>query len=205
MRSRELTVAGAFEFTPTVFADERGVFASAFQEPAFVETMGHRLFDVAQVSYARSRRGVVRGVHFTRTPPGAAKYVCCVRGRALDIVTDLRTGSPSFGRQDSVLLDQNDFRAVYFPVGVGHAYVALEDDTVMCYLLSLSYRPENELALFPLDPELGLRIPDGIEPVLSARDRDAPTLAEATAAGLLPEYRRCREIDVAISMSGSQP
>jgi epimerase EvaD len=198
MQSRELSVAGAFEFTPTVFTDERGVFVSSFQEPAFVATVGHRLFQVEQASYARSRRGVLRGVHFTRTPPGMVKYVCCVRGRSLDIVVDLRVGSPSFGCWDSVLLDQDHCRAIYFPVGVGHAYVALDDDTTMSYLLSLSYVPENELAVFPLDPELGLWIPDGIEPILSERDRTAPTLAEAVSAGVLPEYRRCQEIEDAM-------
>lgn len=195
MRGKELAVAGAFEFTPTVFDDDRGAFVSTFQEPAFVRAVGHPLFPVAQASLSVSRRDVVRGVHFTRTPPGTAKYVCCPRGRALDIVVDLRVGSPSFGRFDTVELSPTNFHAVYFPVGVGHAFVALEDDTVMSYLLSLSYAPENELALSVLDPALNLPIPEGITPVLSERDRIAPDLAEARAAGLLPDYRECLAID----------
>lgn len=194
MRARPLKVEGSLEFTPTVFDDDRGLFVSPFQEPAFVAATGRRLFAVAQTNHTRSRRGVVRGVHYTATPPGSAKYVYCARGEALDIVVDLRVGSPTFGHWDAVLLDQRHFRAMYFPVGVGHAVVALADDTVMSYLMSTSYRGEDERTLSVLDSELGLPIPDDIDPVLSERDRAALTLAEARAGGVLPEYERCRQI-----------
>ncbi|WP_231650512.1 dTDP-4-dehydrorhamnose 3,5-epimerase family protein, partial [Streptomyces clavuligerus] len=195
MRARALAVEGALVFTPRVFPDDRGLFLSPFQEAAFTEAHGGPLFPVAQSNHSLSRRGVVRGLHFTVTPPGTAKYVHCARGAALDIVVDIRVGSPTFGRWDAVLMDQRDHRAAYLPVGVGHAFVALEDDTVMSYLLSESYVPENELALSVLDPALGLPVPRGIEPVLSERDRTAVTLAEARRQGLLPEYARCREIE----------
>jgi epimerase EvaD len=195
MRVRVLAVEGAIEFTPEIFPDQRGVFASPFQEAAFSEAAGGRLFPVAQSSVSTSRRDVVRGIHFTRTPPGMARYVCCPRGKALDIVVDLRVGSPSFGRWDSVVLDQESVRAVYLPMGVGHAFVALEDDTVMCYLLSQSYTPENEFSLSVYDPELDLPLPPGITPILSERDRQAPTLASAQAKGLLPEYAKSMEIE----------
>jgi epimerase EvaD len=138
-------------------------------------------------------------VHFTRTPPGTAKYVYCVQGRALDIVIDLREGSPTFGRWDTVVLDPEDCRAVYFPVGVGHAFVAQEDDTVMAYTLSRSYVPENELALSLFDPELGLPLPEDRPPLISERDRVAPTLAEVRAAGLLPDYEECLKIEDALT------
>ncbi|MFI1936213.1 dTDP-4-dehydrorhamnose 3,5-epimerase family protein [Streptomyces purpureus] len=195
MKARELTVDGALEFTPRVFPDERGLFLSPFQEEAFTEAHGAPLFRVAQTNHSVSRRGVVRGIHYTVTPPGTAKYVYCARGKALDVVVDIRVGSPTFGRWDSVLMDQRDHRATYLPVGVGHAFVALEDDTVMAYLLSESYVAEHELALSVLDPALGLPLPRDTEPVLSDRDRAAPTLAEARERGLLPEYDRCQEIE----------
>ncbi|HEU5471631.1 MAG TPA: dTDP-4-dehydrorhamnose 3,5-epimerase [Actinophytocola sp.] len=195
MRARPLAVAGAFEFTPQVFPDERGYFLSPFQEPAFAATVGHRLFPVAQTNHSMSRRGVVRGVHFTVTPPGTAKYVYCARGRALDIIVDIRTGSPTYGRWDAVVLDTVDFRTVYFPVGVGHAFVALEDDTVMSYQLSGSYVPEHELALSALDPALRLPIPTDIEVTLSDRDRVAPTLAEAERLGILPSYVAAQRVE----------
>ncbi|TDD63482.1 dTDP-4-keto-6-deoxy-D-glucose epimerase [Kribbella antibiotica] len=195
MKARKLRVEGALEFTPRVFPDDRGLFISPYQEQSFVEAHGSPLFPVAQTNHSLSARGVVRGIHFTTTPPGTAKYVYCARGKALDIVVDIRVGSPTFGQWDVVLMDQQDHRASYLPVGVGHAFVALEDDTVMSYMLSESYVPANELALFALDPALGLPIPTDIEPLLSERDGVAVTLAEAAEQGLLPDYARCQEIE----------
>ena len=195
MSHRRLRVEGAVEFIPPVFPDERGLFVSPFQGPVFEEALGRPLFPVAQSNHSRSRKGVVRGVHFTATPPGVAKYVYCPRGRALDIVVDLRVGSPTFGAWDAVELNPQEFRSMYFPVGTGHAFVALEDDTVMSYMISDSYVPENELALSVFDPELGLPIPDEVEHLLSDRDRDAPSLALAREKGLLPDYATCCEID----------
>ncbi|TXS51902.1 dTDP-4-dehydrorhamnose 3,5-epimerase family protein [Streptomyces sp. t39] len=194
MEIRELAVEGAVEFTPTVFPDERGLFVSPFQSAAFEKAVGHRHFRAAQTNHSRSARGVVRGIHYTATPPGTTKYVYCARGAALDIVVDIRVGSPTYGKWDAVLMDQVDFRAMYFPVGVGHAFVALEDDTVMSYMLTSSYVAADERALSVLDPALGLPLPDGIEPVMSERDTAAPTLAEARAAGLLPDYAACRAL-----------
>ncbi|GBP99634.1 dTDP-4-dehydrorhamnose 3,5-epimerase [Streptomyces spongiicola] len=195
MKARALTVEGAIEFTPRVFPDDRGRFVSPYQERAFTEAHGAPLFPVAQTNHSVSRRGVVRGIHYTVTPPGTAKYVHCSRGSALDIVVDIRVGSPTFGRWDAVLMDQNDHRASFIPVGVGHAFVALEDDTVMSYMLSECYAAENELSLSVLDPALALPITTDTEPVLSERDRAAITLAEAQRQGLLPDYARCRQIE----------
>ncbi|MET9595415.1 dTDP-4-dehydrorhamnose 3,5-epimerase family protein [Streptomyces sp. NPDC006516] len=198
MQSRQLAVDGAFEFRPQVFTDERGLFVSPFQETAARQALGHPLFPVAQTNHSLSRRGTIRGAHYTLTPPGIAKYVYCARGRALDIVIDVRLGSPTYGRSETVLLDQEDFRAVYFPVGVAHAFVALEDRTVMSYMLSGEYVPENELALSVFDPVLDLSLPSDFEPVMSERDLAAPTLETAEKSGTLPEYRRCLELERAL-------
>ncbi|MFD4664468.1 dTDP-4-dehydrorhamnose 3,5-epimerase family protein [Streptomyces halstedii] len=198
MQSRQLAVDGAFEFRPKVFTDERGLFVSPFQETAARQALGHPLFPVAQTNHSLSRRGTIRGAHYTLTPPGIAKYVYCARGRALDIVIDVRLGSPTYGRSETVLLDQEDFRAVFFPVGVAHAFVALEDRTVMSYMLSGEYVPENELALSVFDPVLELSLPSDFEPVMSERDLAAPTLETAEKSGTLPEYRRCLELERAL-------
>jgi 5-epimerase len=194
---RALAVPGAFAFTPAVFPDERGAFVSPYLGSLFTETLGHPLFPVRQTSYSVSRRGVLRGLHYTATPPGSAKLVCCPHGRALDLVVDLRVGSPRFGCWDSVVLDDRSFTAVYLPVGVGHAFVALRDDTVMAYLLSQEYVPANELAVSAVDPALRLPIPEDIDPVMSERDRAAPTLDEARTAGRLPDFQTCRTIEAA--------
>jgi dTDP-4-dehydrorhamnose 3,5-epimerase len=187
---RELAVAGAYEFTPRVHRDERGLFVSPLQEEAFVAAVG-RPFTVAQTNHSRSARGVMRGVHFTTTPPGQAKYVHCARGRAMDVVVDIRLGSPTFGAWDTVEMDTESFRAVYLPEGVGHAFLSLEDDTVMSYLVSTPYRAELEQAVDPLDPALGLPWPKGMSFTLSQRDTEAVGLAEARARGMLPRYEDC--------------
>lgn len=197
-RARQLAVGGAFAFTTPVFPDERGVFLSPYERAVFVEALGHPLFPVAQCSYSVSRRGVVRGVHYTATPPGTAKYVYCPRGRVLDVVVDLRVGSPTFGAHDAIELGGPDFSAVYLPVGLGHMFVALEDETTMTYLLSTAYQPQNELAVAALDPALGLPIPRDLTPVLSERDRAAITLAEALAGGLLPDQAASRRAEAAL-------
>lgn len=192
-----LAIGGCYVFTQQAFPDDRGVFTSPFNDSAFRAAAGRPMFPLAQVSYSVSRRGAVRGLHFTATPPGTAKFVYCPHGRALDIVVDLRVGSPTFGRFDSVLLGGGNCQALYLPVGVGHLFVALEDGTVMNYLLSREYLAANELAIAPFDPQLALPIPVGIEPILSRRDRDAPPFAEVLAAGLLPDYATCRRIEMA--------
>lgn len=190
MQVRELTVPDAFEFTPTSFPDHRGLFVAPFQQEAFVKAIGHPL-QVGQTNHSASRRGVIRGVHFADVPPGQAKYVYCPSGALLDVIIDLRVGSPTFGQWDSVRLDSADYRAVYLAEGLGHAFVALEDDTVMSYLCSTGYNPGAEHGLNPLDPDLGLRWPADLEPVLSEKDVAAPSLAQAVAAGVLPSYAEC--------------
>lgn len=201
MKAEKLAVEGALVFTPEVFPDQRGLFVSPFQKQAFVEAHGGPLFPVAQTNHSRSRRGVVRGIHYTVTPPGTAKYVYCAAGEAIDIVVDIRVGSPTFGKWDAVLVNSRDFRAVYFPVGVGHAFISLADDTVMSYMIAEPYDAEDEKALSVFDAELGLPIPSDIEPIVSERDRVAPRLAEAAAAGLLPDYHVCQAIEKRLSES----
>jgi dTDP-4-dehydrorhamnose 3,5-epimerase len=190
MKVRELAVPGAFEFTPPVFPDHRGHFTAPFQGDAFREAVGHPL-RLGQANHSVSRRGTVRGVHFSDVPPGQAKYVYCPRGALLDVVLDVRVGSPTFGRWDAVRLDAAEYHAVYLAEGLGHAFVALEDDTVLSYLCSTGYNPSAEHGVNPMDPALGLPWPAGLDPILSDKDRDAPSLAEAREAGLLPDYRSC--------------
>ncbi|MDA3626469.1 dTDP-4-dehydrorhamnose 3,5-epimerase [Saccharopolyspora sp. WRP15-2] len=191
MQARRLENTGAFEFTPKSFPDHRGLFVAPFQEPAFTEAVGHPL-RVAQTNHSVSARNVIRGVHFSDVPPSQAKYVYCPQGALLDVVVDIRVGSPTFGRWDAVRLDSTEYRALYVPEGLGHAFVALTDNTVMSYLCSTPYNPGAEHGINPLDPELALPWDevDG-EPVLSEKDRTAPTLAEAAEQGLLPQYETC--------------
>ncbi|MER8001844.1 MULTISPECIES: dTDP-4-dehydrorhamnose 3,5-epimerase [unclassified Streptomyces] len=188
---RQLSVEGAWVHEPKVFPDSRGSFHEWFKAPGFVESTGHAL-NLAQANCSVSSRGTLRGIHFADVPPGQAKYVKCVRGAVLDVIVDIRVGSPTYRRWDAVRLDDVDHHAVYLAEGLGHAFVALTDDATVVYLCSEGYAPEREHGINPLDPELGIEWPEGITPLLSDKDAAAPTLAEAEAQGLLPSYEACR-------------
>ena len=190
MQLRELSVPGAFEITPVVHGDLRGSFHEWFKAEAFTAATGHS-FNLSQANCSVSARGTLRGIHFADVPPGQAKYVTCASGAVLDIVVDIRVGSPTFGQVDSVLLDTVDKRAIYLSEGLGHAFVALEDASTILYLCSTGYAPGREHGINPIDPALALPIPAGLEVILSDKDRDAPTLAEAAASGLLPRWDDC--------------
>ena len=190
MTMRELGVSGAWAVTPRLHNDERGTFLESYQASALEETVGHRL-DVAQVSTSVSRRGSVRGIHFADVPPSQAKYVTCQHGAVLDVVVDIRVGSPTFGLWDSVRLDDTVRNAVYVAEDLGHAFMALSDGATVSYLCSEPYAPGREHGINPLDPALGIVWPHDVEPLLSPKDAAAPTLAEAGESGLLPSYDDC--------------
>ena len=185
-----LGIEGAWVHTPQVHSDDRGSFAEAFRGAEFAADLGYRL-DVAQVNCSVSRRGVIRGIHYADVPPGQAKYVTCVAGTILDVVVDLRAGSPSFGKWEAVQLDARTRRAVFLAEGLGHAFMALTDDATALYLCSTPYAPGREHGVDPRDPAIGIAWPLDTEPVLSEKDAAAPPLDEALRAGLLPSYQEC--------------
>ncbi|HYO40941.1 MAG TPA: dTDP-4-dehydrorhamnose 3,5-epimerase [Nocardioidaceae bacterium] len=193
MEIRELSIPGAFEVAPKVHGDDRGAFLEWFRADRFAEATGHP-FTLAQANASVSAAGAVRGIHFAQLPPSQAKWVTCLWGAVLDVVVDIRVGSPTYGAWESVLLDDADRRAVYLSEGLGHAFMALQDASVVSYLCSTPYAPGREHGVHPLDPAVGIEWPttgrDGspVRPLLSAKDADAPTLAEAERAGLLPSY-----------------
>jgi dTDP-4-dehydrorhamnose 3,5-epimerase len=187
----ETGIPGAFAITPKQFADERGTFLEWYRFDRLADAVGRR-FHLRQGNLSVSRRGVLRGVHLASVPAGQAKYVTVVAGAAIDFFVDLRVGSPTFGRSGSVHLDAVDRHAVFLSEGLGHAFLALEDDTTVSYLVNDVYNPRAEFGLDPLDPALGLQIPLPVdELVLSEKDSTAPTLAQAQAAGLLPTWEAC--------------
>ncbi|WP_316523495.1 dTDP-4-dehydrorhamnose 3,5-epimerase family protein [Kitasatospora brasiliensis] len=190
MKFRELSIEGAFEITPQVHGDSRGHFTEWYRFDLLAEVVGHPL-DLAQANLSLSAKDVVRGIHFADVPPGQAKYVACTRGAVLDVIVDLRVGSPTFGSWEFVRLDDTERKAVYIPEGLGHGFCALTDDATLTYLCSATYNPTGEHGVHPLDPELGIEWPTDA-PQLSARDAVAPSLAEALAGGLLPDYQACK-------------
>jgi dTDP-4-dehydrorhamnose 3,5-epimerase len=186
---RPLSIEGAIEVTPVQHGDPRGSFLEWYRFDVLASALGHRL-DLAQANLSTSARDVVRGIHFADVPPGQAKYVTCVAGAILDVVVDLRVGSPSFGKWEAIRLDDQDRRAVYLAEGLGHAFCALTSGATVTYLCSSTYRPGHEHGIHPLDPDLGIEWPVGT-PLLSTKDAAAPSLAEAQVSGLLPQFDVC--------------
>ncbi|MGI8681321.1 MAG: dTDP-4-dehydrorhamnose 3,5-epimerase [Mycobacteriales bacterium] len=191
MEVRALPISGAWLCTPRQFTDDRGVFLEWFRADKLAAATGHRL-TVAQANHSLSRRGTLRGIHFADVPPGQAKYVYCAAGAVLDVVVDLRTGSPTYGDWHAERLDASDRRGLYLAEGLGHAFLALSDRATLVYLCSTPYAPEREHEVHPLDPGIGIEWPVEGDPLLSAKDAGAPTLEEARTAALLPAYAECQ-------------
>lgn len=193
MEIRELTVPDAFEITPRQFVDDRGIFLEWYRSDALEVAVGHPL-NWVQANTSVSRRGVVRGIHFADFAPSQAKYVTANRGAVLDYIIDLRVGSPTFGTWDSVLLEEENRRAVYIAEGLGHAFVALSNDATVSYLVSAPFNAPREHAINALDADIGLIFPAEVgELILASKDREAPGLAESATAGLLPTWAKARE------------
>ena len=188
MQIRELKIPDSYEITPKQFGDDRGVFLEWYRFDKLAEVVGHSI-DLRQANTSVSKRGVVRGIHFADVPLGQAKYVTATHGAVLDYVVDIRVGSPTYGQWDTVLLDGTDRRAIYIAEGLGHAFVALTDDATVSYLVTDTFNAEREHGIDPLDGEIGLVFPaEAGEPLLSPKDTEAPSLAEAASAGLLPTW-----------------
>lgn len=195
MELEPLAIDGAWLHSPAVHRDQRGLFAEVLRPRGLSRATGVN-FTVAQVNTSVSHAGVVRGIHWTDVPPGQAKYVTCVRGAVLDVVVDLRLGSPTFGTWEAVELDDERRQAVFLVEGLGHGFCALTEDATVVYMCSTTYSPEHERSVHPFDRDLGIEWPSkgsGGAPLnLSTSDRDgrAPSLAELSAGGKLPELRR---------------
>lgn len=185
MKIHETAIPGVLRITPEPHHDARGVFFEGFRGDLLAREAG-RPFPVAQINYSVSRRATIRGLHGVLDPPGQAKYVSCVRGALLDVVVDVRTGAPTFGRHVSNVLTPENGTAVLVDEGMAHGFQALTDDATICYVLTTSYVPGTQFGIDPLDPELALPWDLTEPPLVSDRDAAAPTLAQAAAAGFLP-------------------
>jgi dTDP-4-dehydrorhamnose 3,5-epimerase len=188
-----LDLEGAWLCTPQVHADKRGNFHEWFSKNEIESRAGHHL-DVAQANCSVSKRGVIRGIHFSDVPPGQAKYVMCASGAILDVIVDIRRGSPGFGRWVAAELSADNRHAVYIEAGLGHAFAALTDEAKVLYLCSTAYEPGREHGLHPLDPDIGINWPIDLDPILSDKDAAAPSLASALDDHLLPDYARCQAL-----------
>jgi dTDP-4-dehydrorhamnose 3,5-epimerase len=185
-----LSIEGAWVYSPRIFRDDRGLLTETYRLAEFAGELGYAI-ELRQVNCSVSRRGVIRGIHFTAAPPGQAKYVFCPAGAMLDVVVDIRVGSPAFGRWEAVRLDDTSRRAVFLEHGLGHALMALSPEATAVYLCTSSYDPAADRAIHPLDPQIGIGWPQDAPLVLSDKDAAAPSLAEMIKAAALPDYAEC--------------
>ena len=194
MKVRELDIPGAWEITPEIHGDSRGLFFEWLTDRGFTGFAGHS-FDVRQANCSVSAAGVLRGLHFAQLPPSQAKYVTCVSGSVFDVVVDIRLGSPTFGRWDSLVLNDSDRRTIYISEGLAHGFLALQDNSTVMYLCSAEYDPQREHTICATDPALAIEWPlvDGAAPSLSDRDAAAPNLDEVRESGLLPSWEETQK------------
>lgn len=171
-------IEGVVVIEPQVFGDERGYFFESFNAECFLAETG---IDVAfvQDNESRSKRGVLRGLHFQREPYAQAKLVRVVQGRVIDVAVDIRHGSPTFGKYVATELSGENHRQMFIPKGFAHGYVVLEDDTVFQYKCDEYYHPESEAGIAWNDPQIGIEWPlSEDEIILSDKDRKHLTLKE---------------------------
>lgn len=182
MERREVGLDGVLLIEPRVHRDERGFFMESYQREKMAALgVGD---EFVQDNHARSGRGVLRGLHYQIGRP-QAKLVRVTRGRVFDVVVDLRRGSPTFGRFFGTVLDADSHLMLYAPAGFAHGYLVLSDVAEFQYKCSDYYAPAEERGLLWNDPEVAVEWPlDGLEPLLSERDRRWPRLQDVPAHDL---------------------
>jgi dTDP-4-dehydrorhamnose 3,5-epimerase len=163
---------------PAVHGDDRGFFTETYRAELHERWGIPREDRFIQDNHSRSTRGVVRGMHF-QIGAGVAKLVRCSRGRILDVVVDLRRGSPTYGQWEAIELDDESLRELYVPVGFAHGFCTLSDVADVLYKQTAYYDPALERGIAYDDPDVGIRwsLP-AAELIVSPRDAAAPRLAE---------------------------
>lgn len=171
-------IEGVLIIEPQVFGDERGYFFESFNAERFRAQTGVEVTFV-QDNESRSKRGVLRGLHFQRVPYEQAKLVRVVQGRVLDVAVDIRPESPTFGKYIMTELSGDNHRQMFIPKGFAHGYVVLEDDTVFQYKCDEYYHPEAESGIAWNDPQIGIEwgIPES-EIILSDKDSNRKSLRQ---------------------------
>jgi dTDP-4-dehydrorhamnose 3,5-epimerase len=179
MPFEEMKIKGAWVHTPLRHHDNRGHFEEQFKLSLIEQELG-RTFTVKQVNQSVSNKGVIRGIHYTDSPEGQAKYVSCPKGKIWDVVVDLRKDSPTYGQWDAVELSAENGLSVFISEGLGHALLSLEDGSVVNYLCSSEYNAAADRTIHALDPKLAITFEAagaafGITDFsLSAKDSGAP-------------------------------
>jgi dTDP-4-dehydrorhamnose 3,5-epimerase len=187
MKLTPLGIDGAWVAESPFWSDDRGFFREWFKS-ADVKNATGRDFAVEQANISISSKGTLRGIHYSIAPRGQAKWITCVSGSIKDVIVDIRPDSKSFGQWIEVELKGHSGKAVFISEGLGHGFVAQEDNTAVAYLVSTPFSPTEEFEINPLDQKIGINWGmDLSELKISGKDKIAPSLAERLAEGKLPK------------------
>jgi dTDP-4-dehydrorhamnose 3,5-epimerase len=186
MKLTPLGIEGVWLAESPVWSDDRGFFREWFKSEDVKNETG-RDFGIEQANISLSSRGTLRGIHYSIAPRGQAKWITCVAGSIKDVIVDIRLDSESFGQWIEIELKGDSGKAVLISEGLGHGFLALEDNTAVAYLVSTPFSPTHEYEINPLDEKIA--IDWGMETSelkISDKDKSAPTLIERIAEGKLP-------------------
>jgi dTDP-4-dehydrorhamnose 3,5-epimerase len=176
MEVKQFPIAGLVEFTPRLFADDRGHFFETFSARLMAQAGADAQW--VQDNQSNSKKGVLRGLHFQRPPHAQAKLVRVGRGRALDVAVDLRRDSPTYGQHQLVELTAERGNMFYIPAGFAHGFMALEDETIFLYKCSDYYAPSAEGGLRWDDADLNINWGTEVAPLVSGKDDELPLLKD---------------------------
>jgi dTDP-4-dehydrorhamnose 3,5-epimerase len=190
MKLTPLGIEGLWVAESPVWSDERGLFREWFKSNEIRALTGIE-FEAKQANLSMSNRGVIRGIHYSLADDGQAKWITCANGHVLDVIVDIRPSSPTFKEKVLINLKGGEGKAILVSSGLGHGFLALEDNSIVSYLLSSTYSPGDEYEINPMDREINidwsLSLVDGSGHIISPKDAKAPSLAERLAEGKLPQ------------------
>jgi len=177
MKATPTAIPDVIVLEPKVFGDERGFFFESYNERVFSELTGIKI-NFVQDNHSRSARNVLRGLHYQIKQP-QGKLVRVTMGEVFDVAVDLRRSSPTFGQWIGEYLSSKNKRQLWIPVGFAHGFVVLSDEAEFLYKTTDYYAPEHERSIRWNDPEIGIQWPEGIDPILSEKDKQGITLGKA--------------------------
>ncbi|MGB3073397.1 MAG: dTDP-4-dehydrorhamnose 3,5-epimerase [Candidatus Moraniibacteriota bacterium] len=176
MNVTKADIEGLLVVEPDIFRDDRGYFLESYNSDRYREAGIPDVFVQDNVSV--SKKGVIRGLHYQTPPFAQGKLVSVLRGRVLDVVVDIRTGSSTFGRYVAVELSAENHRQFWIPAGFAHGFIALEDDTIFTYKVTNVYDKESDRGVRWNDPALGIAWPTEVPPIVSEKDTKLPLLKD---------------------------
>jgi dTDP-4-dehydrorhamnose 3,5-epimerase len=190
MKFSELNISGSWLIEFNKFEDNRGFFYESFRSD-FISEKLKRKFEIKQTNTSYSSKGSLRGIHYALIPPSQAKYIQCQKGSIQDFVIDIRIGSPTFGKFQMIELNEKSTKAIFIEEGLAHAFVAMQDKTLVTYYVNQTYNPDKEKGINPFDKELNITWPN-LDLKLSAKDEKEISLKEAKNLNLLPIYSEAK-------------